>query len=141
MPVIFQKFIDREDVRRNRKTLYVFGDNVQRSGYGGQAAAMRGEPNSVGVRTKYAPSMNPVAYYGEEPAQIESQKRMIDEDFKRLFEHVKTGGIVVWPANGIGTERAELPIRAPTTLAYIEEKLSALLTTGRMFENRVDTPA
>lgn len=134
MPLLFQKIIYREDLRRNRDVLYVFGDNVVRKGMGGQAAHMRGEPNSVGVATKYAPSMDPDAFFGDEPAQTEAQNRILDSDMKPLFERVKAGGIVVWPTDGIGTGLSELPTRAPETWSYLEQKLAALVHTARMFE-------
>lgn len=133
MPVLFQKMIHREDLRRNQDVLFVFGDNIIRKGMGGQAGAMRGEPNAVGVATKLRPSLHPEAYFGEEPEQVLAQKRVIDEDMKPLFDKVKAGGIVVWPADGIGTGLSELPQRAPTTFEYMEQKLAALIKTGLMF--------
>jgi redox-sensitive bicupin YhaK (pirin superfamily) len=33
--------------------LFVFGDNLRRTGFGGQAAEMRGEPNAVGIAPGY----------------------------------------------------------------------------------------
>lgn len=134
MPVVFQKMISREDLRRNEDILYVFGDNTVRRGMGGQAGAMRGERNAVGVATKSVPSTHPDAYFGEEPEQVEAQIRIIDEDMKPLFDKVKTGGIVIWPSDGIGTGLSELPQRAPSTFAYLEQKLAALIKTGRMFD-------
>lgn len=134
MPLLFQKWIDNEDLRRNRNVLYVFGDNLARKGLGGQAKAMRGEPNAVGVATKRFPHHDEDAYYTEEPEAIIAQKRVIDEDMKPLFEHLKKGGIVVFPIDGIGTGIAELPKRAPTTHNYIEEKVTAMIRVARLFD-------
>lgn len=130
MPVLFQKMVDREDLRRNAQVLYVFGDNVQRVGFGGQARSMRGERNSVGVATKYSPRH----CFGEDPAEVEAQNRIIDKDMKPLFEKVKQGGIVVWPTDGIGTGLADLPRVAPSTFAYLNQKLAALLKVADMFD-------
>lgn len=153
MPVVFQKWYFREDARRNfdednslLTLLYVFGDNHLRKGYGGQAKEMRGEPNGIGVRTKMLPSDGPGSYFGEEPQQIISQKRMVDEDFRPLFEHVRLGGIVVWPSDGIGTGLSRLPELAPTMDEYIRGKLAALIRTGKLFnqgapQSRVDKEA
>lgn len=134
MPVIFQKMVDREDLIRNRRVLYVFGDNVERRGMGGQARAMRGEPNAVGVATKFSPS----AFFSEDPGDVATQNRIIDEDMKRLFEKVKAGGVVIWPADGIGTERAELAVRSPSTWDHLQQKLAALLKTADLFSK--ETP-
>lgn len=136
MPVLFQKMIFREDLRRNASVLYVFGDNVMRRGMGGQAQHMRGEKNAVGVATKYRPGMDPEDFFGDEPAQVEAQARILDNDMKRLFDHVKDGGIVVWPADGIGTGLSRMPEQAPTSFDYLEQKLGALIMTARLFERK-----
>lgn len=52
MIVLHQKFIFREDLQANPDVYYLFGDNVERRGLGGQAKEMRGEPNAIGVATK-----------------------------------------------------------------------------------------
>lgn len=134
MPLMRQKWIKREDLQSNPNVLYVFGDNMVRKGYGGQAAEMRGEPNGIGVVTKTAPHMGDDAFFGEEPHQIEVQNRTIDSDMKPLFEHVKAGGIVVWPTDDIGTERAELARRSPSTWAHLKAKFAALLKAAEMYE-------
>ena len=55
MPVIYQKRICRDDLRRNPNAVYIFGDNEARTGLGGQAREMRGEPNAMGIATKRSP--------------------------------------------------------------------------------------
>ena len=128
MPVIFQKIIKREDLRRNPDVLYVFGDNLVRVGMGGQAGEMRHERNAVGVATKASPS----AYFREDTASTIAQKRAIDEDMKPLFVKVNQGGIVVWPSDGIGTGLSDLPNKAPSTFDHIENKLTALLRIAHL---------
>ncbi len=56
--VIRQRIITRAEVRANPDRYYVFGDNMTGTGYGGQAAQMRGEVNAVGVPTKWRPDNN-----------------------------------------------------------------------------------
>ena len=63
MPLIRQKWITRDDLKSNRNQIYVFGDNMIREGYGGQAAAMRGEPNSFGIPTKWLPTNDTKAFF------------------------------------------------------------------------------
>lgn len=130
MPVLFQTIIKREDLIRNRQVLYVFGDNVQRRGFGGQAREMRREPNAVGIVTKLSPGL----YFGDTPEEVVAQNRMIDEDMKPLFAKVKTGGVVVWPADGVGTGLAQLSVRAPRTFDYLSHKLAALLKAADLFD-------
>lgn len=130
MPVIFQKMISRHDLIRNRSVLYVFGDNLQRKGFGGQAAQMRGEPNAVGIATKLSPQY----FFTESEADVRAQNRHIDKDMEPLFAHVKQGGIVVWPADGIGTGLAQLDIQSPSTFEYLKGKLAALLLYADQFD-------
>jgi hypothetical protein len=141
MPLLFQKMIYNADLRRNRDVLYVFGDNIARKGLGGQAKEMRGEPNAVGVATKRFPHHDEDAYFEETPEAIDAQKAIIDQDMKPLFEHLKRGGIVIWPADGIGTGIAELKTRAPTTYNYVEEKLTALIKVARLFDKGEEAAA
>lgn len=129
MPVIFQKHIDREDLRRNPTVLYVFGDNMARKGFAGQARAMRGERNAVGIATKFSPYIP----FTSDPVDLVVQSQQIDEDMKPLFSHVKRGGVVVWPSDGIGTGLADLLNRSPETFEYLKQKLGALIKTAEAF--------
>ena len=71
MPLVHQKLILNADLRANPDVLYLFGDNVLRVGFGGQAKEIRGEPNAVGVRTKHRPNMHPDAFFrAEEVLQV-----------------------------------------------------------------------
>jgi hypothetical protein len=130
MPLIFQKVYKREDARRNPEVLYVFGDNVRRVGFGGQAQEMRREPNAIGVATKYSP----YECFGNAPEETIAQNRIIDIDMKPLFDHLKNGGVVIWPTDGIGTGLAGLPTYAPDTFEYVQQKLAALIRVAKLFD-------
>lgn len=126
MPVLTQCRIHRADLRANRSVLYLFGDNALRRGMGGQALEARGEPNAVGVRTKYAPSMAPASFFRDDDAAVAAQCAMIDEDLAPVFEHVRACGIVVVPVDGLGTGLAQLDVRSPRTRAYLDDALGRL---------------
>lgn len=110
-------------------TLFVFGDNMLRKGLGGQAAAMRGEPNAVGIPTKIAPSNRPAAFFSND--DFEDAKPEIDKGFDHLAAHLKSEGHVVWPADGIGTGLADLQNKAPLIWDYIETRRLKLETIIR----------
>lgn len=74
-----QKYITREDLKNNSKTIYLFGDNDYRKGLGGQAREMRGEPNAIGIRTKKYPSNQPKSFYTDK--EYEHNIKNIDQDF------------------------------------------------------------
>jgi hypothetical protein len=105
-------------MRSQPGTLFVFGDNIACKGYGGQAREMRGEPNAVGIPTKWKPFIDENAYFTN--ADFDRVKPAIDAQLWKIAEHLKRGGDVVWPSHGIGTGFAELNIRAPRIFTYIE---------------------
>lgn len=123
--VIRQKWISRKDLVSNRGTLYVFGDNMDRVGLGGQAGAMRGEPNAVGVPTKWSPGMSNKDFFRD--SDISVIRSVLDREFDKLRVHLQKGGNVVIPEDGLGTGLSELPIRAPAILNYIEQKIHELV--------------
>lgn len=104
----------RSMLRRNPNTLFVFGDNVARVGYGGQAAEARGEPNSVGIVTKLSPSK----FFSD--ADFDIARPLVVKAFNRLGMHLQAGLNVVWPKDGVGTGLAQLPERAPEIWQGIE---------------------
>lgn len=111
------KWYTREMARRHPRVLFVFGDNMRRAGMGGQAAALRGEPNAVGIPTKWAPGRRDSDYFND--GDLEAVKDTLDAEFARLEEHLRAGGTVVWPKAGIGTGLSQLPQRAPRIQRYI----------------------
>jgi hypothetical protein len=115
MPIVFQQWIKRSDLRANPGTFYVFGDNVQREGFGGQAAYMRGEPNAIGVATKWSPSMQARAFFDD---TLEC-KAIVKQDLERVQRLLDAGKTVVVPADGIGTGLSQLPKWAPHLYNFI----------------------
>ena len=125
--VYYQKFILRDDLKANPRFLFVFGDNCQRDGFGGQAKEMRKEPNAFGIVTKWDMYHNQNSYFKDSDFDV-STKNLIDEDFENLKKEMTTGyylGIVI-PIDGIGTGLAKLSENAPNTLLYIERKFTEL---------------
>jgi hypothetical protein len=124
LPVIRRKFVTRRDIEAHPERLYVFGDNLQRRGLGGQAAECRGASNAVGIPTKRAPSMDDAAFFTD--GDFERVKPEIDSALEQLAAHLAKGGEVVIPSDGIGTGLANLPRRAPRIWQYIDWNLSQL---------------
>lgn len=119
------QFVTREYVRANPDRVFLFGDNVEQRGFGGQAAAMRGEPNTIGIPTKKSPSYSDDAFFTDD--EFEQNKASIDLAFSKLAIAVSDATrMIIVPANGLGTGRAELDKRAPKTFAYLEKRLADL---------------
>jgi hypothetical protein len=116
--------ISRGMLRLGRDILFVFGDNLAGTGFGGQAREMRGEPNAVGLPTKRRPARDPGAYFTD--ADLPKVQRAAAPAIAQLRTHLAGGGSVVWPSAGIGTGRAELARRAPAIARFYEEVLAEL---------------
>jgi len=105
-------------LRDEPETLFVFGDNMEQRGFGGQAKEMRGEPNAVGIPTKWKPDMSEQAFFKDE--HLDAVKDRIISAFVRLRNHQLNGGKIVWPQAGIGTGFANLEKSSPKIWALIE---------------------
>lgn len=125
MPIIFQQTICRDDAIRNKKVIYVFGDNLIRRGMGGLAKELRGLPNAIGIPTKKLPSMETRAFFSN--ADFKDAARVIDEEFNKLHSHIRNGSIVILPSEGIGTGLAQLHNRAPEIWNYLQLKFERLI--------------
>lgn len=126
MLIIKQYRIYRQDLVNNRNILYVFGDNLQQNGLGGQAKEMRGEKNAHGIPTKRkAAHGTKDCYFHDDEADA---YQAVIEGFSMLKRRFSVGQYraIVWPTDGIGTGLAELNIRAPKLLKMIEEMTKGL---------------
>lgn len=126
MPIRREPHITREMVRAEPETLWVFGDNLMRAGYGGQAKEMRGEPNAVGIPTKLAPRMDARAFLSDDDGVRYEFNLAAGLAFERLAQHLETGGTVVFPSDGIGTGLADLERRAPRIWASLQRAIARL---------------
>lgn len=121
MPIEFKDFITRKEIRKNiAHHVYVFGDNLERKGFGGQAKHMRGEPNTVGIPTK----KSPYRYFTDE--DYEDVIDIITVQFDMIDMYSRSGFIVVIPKAGIGTGKAKLAEKAPKIWKLIKENLERL---------------
>lgn len=124
--VVRLPYINRAMVRTHPDALFVFGDNMQGRGLGGQAKEMRGEPNTIGVPTKWAPERKAAAYFDDDDRLNRDVWHAIREAFDKMRRALADGRNVVIPADGLGTGLAELPTRAPKLHAMIEAAISGL---------------
>ena len=113
-------YYTRPLIRANRTKLFVFGDNACRTGLGGQAGEARFEPNTIGIATKWAPTMVESAFFndGDEGAWA-----LVNKDLARVTEALNAGRIVVVPHDGVGTGLSQMPKRCPRLLAHINSIL------------------
>lgn len=126
--------------------LFVFGDNLERTGKGGQAT-IRDCANAIGLASKIAPRRDDDAFFADANADL------FLPELRRFHQivapHLKAGGTVWWPADGIGTGLSEMPARAPALYARMcqysrglfdlqgtESYVSAIVCGGRDYQDR-----
>lgn len=118
MPLMIQKHYFRSDARTNPGAFYIFGDNEERVGYGGQAGEMRDEPNAIGIAT-----LSFKREWSDNMVDVWRQVAIIKRDFAPVWAILAQRKVVVWPADGIGTGIAALDRVSPRTFGYIQAQL------------------
>lgn len=112
LTVIQKEWYTIEQCLANPDTLYVFGDNYQRQGKGGQAR-IRDCHNAYGVATKWTPSMDYNAFFRDNNVNaysviLSDLKELLDISVKKKYSKI------VFPLDGLGTGLSKLPENAPT---------------------------
>ena len=105
------------DVKANPDKIYVFGDNTQRKGTGGQAQ-IRNNENAFGIATKLQPNNSAAAFMSDN--DLQSNKDVIDSDIAKIKAD---GRELVFPKDGFGTGLAKLKEKAPQTYTYLKQRL------------------
>ena len=113
--------ITRDIVQADRGAVFVFGNNTNAKGVGGQAKAMRGEPNSISIATKQKRKLTVEALFADNEAASQTTMRRTGARNTNLaaFKSVLAGKTAYVPRDGPGAGLFELPRRA--------RKLSATL--------------
>jgi len=118
-------FITREFIKLNPHVLFVFGDNDIRQGLGGMAKEFRGEPNTMGIRTKKKPSMDDDAFYTDE--ELFGNIKKITEDGKAIMRRWNEGQYkTLYVPEGIGEGFAKLKENAPFTYKHLKNAIALL---------------
>ena len=114
----------RKDIRKQPYVWFVFGDNFERIGFGGQAKEARGESNSIGIPTKISPSR----FLDDSDETYEKFSKYL-EDALYVMENdvLKYGYGLVFPSDGVGTGLADLENKAPKCWKLLDEKLLEFL--------------
>ncbi len=125
--IIRQSYITRKTVQETRTTtFYVFGDNMFRIGFGGQVKEMRGEPNTIGIPTKWRPNTRASSYFGDSDLNYIGVRLAFTCTFDNIETILENGFNVVIPADGIGTGLAKLELTAPKIFALIQDRIADL---------------
>ena len=115
-----------ELLRNNSKSIFVFGDNLQQVGHGGQAI-IRDEPNTLGIPTKVNPSNGQFDFFTDENFVRTGGKKCVDNALYTMEEHLKNTVTVVIPYDFIGTGLAKLWETSPFAFWYINHRVNILM--------------
>lgn len=107
--------------------VFVFGDNEDRVGLGGQAV-IRDGGNSIGIRTKRHPNHSPESFWTDDDYKVNIA--LINKDISNIELLVNNGIPVVFSSNGYGNGLADLPTRAPKTYNYLITRLNEVFGTN-----------
>lgn len=132
----YAKIITRRMVRAAPFTMFIFGDNAERTGLGGQAKEMRGEPNAYGIATKQSPAecWTDATFTRNKFIILEDIQKCVANFDAQLYDHI------IFPEDGIGTGLARLRESAPLTWSYLNAALwnyLGILNVGPRLE-RID---
>jgi|GEM_PF-1252918 len=115
--VVTQQKYTSKLLRSKPNAAFLFGDNLQGRGKGGQAV-IRDEPNAYGIPTKKKPSMSQGSFFSD--AEYDSNVQAINAALKKIPSNMP----IVLPSGGIGTGLAKLREKAPRTFKYLTQALS-----------------
>lgn len=118
--IIVLPVYSRHLVETYRKTLFVFGDNMQRWGKAGQAV-IRGLPNVHGIATKEFPSMEASAFFNDSQVHFAA----IEKDMKDLLEIYDSGeyDCIAFPKGGLGTGLSRMEEHSPRIFKWLNRSL------------------
>jgi len=95
-PFSIPKIIDKDYLEDNPKVVFVFGDNIQRSGYGG-AAVLRDCINAYGFITKKRPDNGSTSFF-----KPEEYKLRFEMEIKRLEKRVTASPNTTFLVSALG---------------------------------------
>lgn len=116
----YEGFWTADQVAADATHYWIFGDNCQGWGHGGQAC-IRGLPNAFGIPTKKSPAMDDSAFFTDEEF-LDNLIRIV-----AAFQRIPTDRPWYISSAGLGSGLAQLPARAPRThaaLVYIVQTLA-----------------
>jgi len=112
------------DVMKSNTKFFVFGDNCERWGKGGQAI-IRDLKNTIGIRTKKKPDNLSSSFFND--SEYESNCQLILEDILTIKEKNVLDIDVVLSKNGYGTGLAKMSEKSPETFNYLNSCLRSFL--------------
>lgn len=122
MNILVSRRFSVEQCRINFDSLFIFGDNLERVGMGGQAQ-IREQKNTCGFATKKAPGGKDEDYFTDD--EFEENCKIIEDEITKINKYAEEGEYkaIIFPFMGLGTGLSEMPLRCPRTFFYLCTRL------------------
>ena len=112
-------WITKEIIENSINTIYIFGDNLQHRGLGGQAKICRpfvDKGKAIGIPTKRSPTMYDNAFFSDKVDEAKAINKAIS---KILLKYTEGNKIVFLP--NIGKGYAKMPDKSPILYKLLVE--------------------
>lgn len=122
----FEGYWTVDDIRNNKNSLFIYGDNDIHVGTKGQAV-IRNEFNTAGIPTKKTPASYSFAYYNDDDYERNCANitKAIADIKKKIAIHKYE--YLILPEDGLGTGLAKLPEKAPKTYEFLGKSINQLI--------------
>ena len=112
----------KELLRAHPDKLFIFGDNMENRGKGGQAA-IRDEPNAFGIATKHSPHTGGSAYFSDDDLFNQRVMHRLNRQLD-ILDDKAIGTVLIFPAGGLGTGLSAMPEHCPKLFSWLGFQLA-----------------
>jgi len=120
--IVTSQMYSKELLRVHPDKLFIFGDNMESRGKGGQAT-IRDEPNAYGIATKHSPHTGGSAYFSNDDLFNQKVMHRLNRQLD-ILDDKAIGTVLVFPAGGLGTGLSAMPEHCPKLFAWLGFQLA-----------------
>ena len=120
--IVTSEMYTKELLRAHPDKLFIFGDNMENRGKGGQAV-IRDEPNAYGIATKHSPHTGSSAYFSNDDLFNQKVMYRLNRQLELLDEKALST-VLVFPTGGLGTGLSAMPEYCPKLFAWLGYQLA-----------------
>ena len=120
--IVTSQMYTKELLRAHPDRLFIFGDNMENRGKGGQAV-IRDEPNAFGIATKHSPHSGSNAYFSNDDLFNQKVMYRLNRQLD-ILEDKALSTVLVFPTGGLGTGLSAMHLQCPKLFAWLGYQLA-----------------